>query len=350
MRVMERENSEIAASIPWREIKRVDAACVANVQKPKILGARITQELAWAWAACGAFEWVALGYVGISSALIVSFHEHLQNPLTLLGLRASVAAIILLLCGRYARSQSRAKRQGETLASKTWHFARHWYPHLFFIFCFEELGHLVHLVYPGWFDGRLLAADYWLTGAYPTVWLEQFAHPALNEFMQFAYITYFLYLVVLGGFLYARKDFRGYWAVMTYSAVAYSIGYVIAIFFPIESPWFSMAGAWHGELRGGFFTALINLIEHFGRVRGAAFPSEHVAGAMAALWGARRHLRWLYWVYLPLVLCMIASTVYGRYHYVVDIFGGIVTGTLGYWLGKKLMESRGGVAGLPEKM
>lgn len=340
MRVGERETNEIAAPL-WGRANPTSLDEARSVWDWDSFSARVARELTAAWSACGAFEWVALGYLGISSVLIASFHEHLRSPVTLLGLQASVAAVILLLCARFAKSQKRANEFGETAGPKIWHFWRHWYPHLFFLFCFEELGHLVHLVYPGWFDGRLLAADYWLTGVYPTLWLEQFAHPALNEFMQFAYITYFLYLVVLGGLLYARKDFRGYWAVMTYSAVAYSIGYVIAIFFPIESPWFSMAGAWHGELRGGFFTALINLIEHFGRVRGAAFPSEHVAGAMAALLGARRHLRRLYWVYLPLVICMMASTVYGRYHYVVDIFGGIVTGTLGYWLGKKLMEARG---------
>jgi membrane-associated phospholipid phosphatase len=119
--------------------------------------------------------------------------------------------------------------------------------------------------------------------------------------------------------------------------VAYAIGYVIAISIPIESPWFSMAGAWHGELRGGAFTALINFVEHYGRVRGAAFPSEHVAGSVAALWGAWRHRRWLFWVMLPLVLCMCISTVYGRYHYVVDVFGGVLTGTLGYFIGGWLM-------------
>lgn len=340
MGVTERETNEIAMPLRWGKRNPATAASVPSVREGNLLGEQINQELTAAWDACGAFEWVALGYLGISSLLIAAFHEHLRNPLTLLALQATGAAVIFLLCRGFAKSRARASRRGETVGSKIWHFWRHWYPHLFFLFCFEELGHLVHLVYPGWFDGRLLAADYRLTGVYPTIWLEQFARPALNEFMQFAYITYFLYLVVLGGVLYAKKDFRGYWAVMTYSAVAYSIGYVIAIFFPIESPWFSMAGAWHGELRGGFFTALINLIEHFGRVRGAAFPSEHVAGAMAALWGARRHLRWLYWVYLPLVLCMMASTVYGRYHYVLDIFGGIVTGTLGYWLGRKLMETR----------
>src|SRR5258705_10591822 len=76
---------------------------------------------------------------------------------------------------------------------------------------------------------------------------------------------------------------------MEYSAVGYAIGYLIAIFFPIESPWFSMVGAWHGSLQGGPITATINFIEHFGRVRGAAFPSEHVAGGVAAVWGAGRH-------------------------------------------------------------
>ena len=226
------------------------------------------------------------------------------------------------------------------MAQRFWHFWRHWYPHLFFLFCFEELGQLVHLVQPGWQDAKLMAFDHWLTGVHPTVWLEQFATPARNDFMQFIYLTYFTYLLAVGGILYCRRDWRGYWSVMTYSAVGYAIGYVIAIFFPIESPWFSMAGTWHGELRGGAATSVINFIEHYGRVRGAAFPSEHVAGAVAATWGAWRHCRWLFWVMLPLVGCMCVSTIWGRYHYVADILGGMITGTLGYVIGCWLMERR----------
>lgn len=247
-------------------------------------------------------------------------------------------ALIILLCrgtGILGASDSHLN----TYTQKFWHFWRHWYPHLFFLFCFEELAQLVHLISPRWQDAKLIAFDYWLTGVHPSIWLEQFATPARNDFMQFTYITYFTYLLVLGGILYYRKDWRGYWSVMTYSAVAYAIGYVIAISFPIESPWFSMAGSWHGNLQGGPFTALINFIEHYGRVRGAAFPSEHVAGSFAALWGAWRHRRWLFWVMLPLVLCMCVSTIYGRYHYVADIFGGMVTGTLGYFIGRWLMRN-----------
>jgi membrane-associated phospholipid phosphatase len=46
---------------------------------------------------------------------------------------------------------------------------------------------------------------------------------------------------------------------------------------------------------------------------------------------------------LPLVLCMCVSTVWGRYHYVADIFGGMITGTLGYWIGRRIMQRSGAV-------
>jgi membrane-associated phospholipid phosphatase len=314
------------------------ASCEAKKQG---IAAWVTREAAAAWATCGAFEWVALGYLASSSALIAVFAENLAHPVKLFAIQTMAAAAILILCGVEARV---AERHGGTLSARFLHFWRHWYPHLFFLFCFEELGKLVHLVTPGWQDAKLIAADYWLTGVRPTVWLEQFATPTRNDFMQFAYLTYFTYLLVLGGVLYYRRDWRGYWSVMTYSAAGYAIGYCIAIFFPIESPWFSMAAAWHGSLQGGPFTTAINFIERFGRVRGAAFPSEHVAGSVAALWGAWRHRRWLFFVMVPIVTCMCVSTVWGRYHYVTDVLAGMVTGTLGYMIGSRLMNTRGAVA------
>jgi membrane-associated phospholipid phosphatase len=319
------------------------------------IAARIAREAAAAWAACGAFEWVALGYLAASSALIAVFAENLTHPVRLFGVQALVAAVILVLCRLEARSVRQEAWNTEdreatdrnvcpTATQKFWHFWRHWYPHVFFLFCFEDMGKLVHLVTPGWQDAKLIAFDQWLTGVNPSLWLERFAQPALNEFMQFAYFTYFLFLLILGGILYCRRDWKGYWGVMTYSAVGYVFGYVIAIFFPVQSPWFTFAGMWHSNLTGGTFTALISLIEKCGRVHGAAFPSQHVAGAVAALWGAWRHRRWLFWIFLPCVLCMCVSTVYVRNHYVADVFGGMVTGTLGYLIGSWIIRTRGAVA------
>lgn len=303
----------------------------------------LAREAGAAWAACGAFEWIALGYLALSCVMIAAFAGNLRHPARLIGVQAFVAAVILVLCRVEARSETNTSI-GLTVSQRFWHFWRHWYPHLFFLFCFEEMGRLVHLVSPGWQDAKLIKFDQWLTGVNPTLCLERFAHPALNEFMQFSYFTYFVYLLILGGLLYFRREWKSYWSVMTYSAIGYVLGYFIAMLFPVESPWFAMAGMWHGELVGGPFTALINLIEKCGRVHGAAFPSQHVAGAVAALWGAWRHRRWLFWVFLPFVLCMCVSTVYVRNHYVADVLGGMLTGTLGYVIGSRLMKTRGAVA------
>jgi len=307
-----------------------------------IAGIRV--ELAASWASCGAFEWVALGYLAVSAMLIALFSRHLAHPWKLESTQALAAVIILLLCGVFRHSQERAVQKGSSFGTVFWHFWRHWYPHLFFLFCFEELAYLVHLVDPNWQDAKLIAFDHWLTGVHPSVWLEQFSTPLGNDLFQLVYLTYFVYLLVLGGILYYRREWHAYWSVMTYSVAGYVIGYVIAVLFPIESPWFSMAGMWHGDLHGGPFTATINFIEHYGRVRGAAFPSAHVTGAVAAVWGCWRYRRWLFWIMLPLVAAMCVSTIWGRYHYIADVFGGMVTGTLGYFIGSWLMDHQGAVA------
>ncbi len=280
--------------------------------------------------ACGAFEWLALGYLGISGVLLVVFDRNLATAPLHIGLRVAIAAAILAICHAAQSRPGRVVR-----------FVRQWYPQAMFLFCFEELHHIVHLLYPGWFDRYLIAFDHGLTGVNPTVWLQQFARPVLNDFMQMAYLTYFFYLIVLGALLYRRGEERAFWTVMTSSIAAYSIGYVIALVFPIESPYHALRALHTVELRGGFFTSLVGVIERFGRVHGAAFPSAHVCGSFVAVLGAWRYRRWLFWVYLPLFFCMLVATVYGRYHYVADVLAGLATGVIGFWIGDRLMRIPG---------
>jgi len=298
------------------------------------------QILVEAWAACGAFEWLALGYLAATSGLFLVFAGNLAHPYRLVGTQALCAGMILALAWVQARAAA-YDPAGKKFITGWWHFWRYWYPHLFFLFCFEELAHLMTLVRPTWQDHYLIAFDHWLTGVNPTVWLEQFATPGRNEFMQLVYLSYFTYLLIVGGILYVKREWGAYWSVMVFSMAGYMIGYFIAMFFPVESPWFAMAGSWKSQLAGGPITATVNFIEHYGRVRGAAFPSQHVAGAVAALWGAWRFRRWLFWTMLPVFLCMCVSTIWGRYHYVADVFAGMTTGTLGYVIGSWIMSRQG---------
>lgn len=319
------------------------AALPLSERDPARLFRTLKGIIAEAWAACGAFESLALGYLAVTSVLILIFAANLAYPFRLIAVNTFVAGIILTLCLVQARSASRQRLYGPSFSANWWHFWRHWYPHLFFLFCFEELAYLMTLYTPHWQDAKLIALDYWLTGVHPSVWLEQFATPFRNDFMQLVYFTYFAYLLIVGLVLYLRKDWRGYWSAMTYSMVGYSIGYYIAMFFPIESPWFAMAGWWHGPLNGGPFTALMAFIEHYGRVRGAAFPSAHVTGATAALWAAWKFRRWLFWCLFPFYLGMCFSVIWGRYHYCADVIAGIIAGTLGFLIGKWIMQRRGAI-------
>jgi membrane-associated phospholipid phosphatase len=278
---------------------------------------------------CGAFEWVTLAYFVWLETIVPAFHRNIPHAGRSFALHLLLAAAIICLAACSAQSRSELLR-----------FARHWYPLPLYIFFFEELQGLVHAMFPGWFDRWLIAFDDRLTGVHPSVWLARFASPALNDFMQFAYMTYFLNLVILPAILYARRERLAFWTVMVSTAIAnYSI-YVIAILLPIESPYYSLASLQPKPLNGGYCTALIGLIERFGRVHGAAFPSAHVAGSMVAILAAWRYRRWLFWVCLPFFLCMCVATVYGRYHYVADVLAGLAVGAAGFALGSKLLRNR----------
>ncbi|MGC2718441.1 MAG: phosphatase PAP2 family protein [Candidatus Acidiferrales bacterium] len=283
--------------------------------------------------ACGAFERITFTYIGWLLAVLVICHANIANAARYFGVHVTIgAAIAALAVGAASRPASEALR-----------FARSWYPLPLYIFFFEELQGLVHAVFPGWFDRWLIAFDYGFAQVHPSVWLAQFATPALNDFMQLCYMTYFLFLVLLPGVLYFRKERAAFWTVMTSTALAHYTVYLIALLFPIESPYFALASVNTRPLVGGPFTATIEFVERFGRVHGAAFPSAHVAGSMVAIWAAQRYKPWLFRICLPFFIGMCVATVYGRYHYVADVLAGIALGTIAWLVGERLMLKQGAV-------
>jgi len=281
-------------------------------------------------AGFGPFEWITYTYLAWLEALAILFHRNVPHAPRYVLVHFAIGVGIAVLAQRATVSRNVAVQ-----------FARHWYPLPLYIFFFEELQGLVHAIFPGWFDRWLIQFDFNLAQVHPSVWLTQFASPTLNDAMQFAYLTYFLYLVILPGILYFEKQFSGFWTVMTASMIAYSIGYVISIFFPVEAPFFAMRSLQLPPLVGGPATSLIDFIESWGRVRGGAFPSGHVLGSFVALLGAWCYRRKLFWVFLPCFIAMCVSTIYGRYHYIADILAGILVGAVAFILAKRLMAVTG---------
>jgi len=301
-----------------------------DVQQPAKRGASRT--LNEVWSACGAFEWVTTGYLVWLNVTIAIFHRNLNHALLYFAIDLGIAAALGGLAWAAMHSSNRILR-----------FARHWYPLPLYIFLFEELQGLVHMVFPGWLDRWLIEFDYRFARVHPSVWLARFSNPALNDFMQFAYMTYFLFLSILPAILYAERKHFAFWNVMVSTAAAHYSVYVIAVLLPVESPYYSLASIQTRPLTGGGATALIEFIERFGRVHGAAFPSAHVAGSMVAICASWRYRRWLFWTCLPFFASMCVATVYGRYHYIADVLAGIVVAGIGFLAGNWLMQRKGAI-------
>jgi membrane-associated phospholipid phosphatase len=312
-----------------------------TVQHPAAMPARSADDSSRPFddirCALGAFEWVTFAYLAWLNAMLALFHRNVAHAGQYFVIHCWIALGIICLTWAAAHSRNRVL-----------HFARDWYPLALYIFFFEELQGLVHAIFPGWFDRLLIQFDFSFAGVHPSVWLSRFSNPALNDFMQFAYMTYFLYLVLLPAILYAHRYRLAFWNVMVSTAIANYTVYFIAVLFPIESPYHTLATMHTTPLTGGYFTAAIEFIERFGRVHGGAFPSAHVAGSTVAILASWRYRRWLFWVCLPFFISMCVSTVYGRYHYIADVLAGIAVGALGFAAGSWLMELQGALPEIAE--
>lgn len=294
---------------------------------------RSTKLLADAIATINAADRLTLAYLIYSTALIVICRRNIPRWATLLPIHLGLTVMI------FGLAHARAKKV------KVLSFLSHWYPTLLFLFFFEEIGLIVHAIFPGWFDEYLIKADYAMFGAHPTVWIEQFSNYWLNEYMQLVYTSYFLLTIGLGAYLWIRNRREEFAVFIASTCAAYYLCYVVFVLFPIESPHHTLRHLQQVELAGGPFTAFINLIEKHGRVHGGAFPSAHVAGSVVVLISAWRFARRIgYWL-TPIVISICVATVYGRYHYAVDVFAGILMGAIGCqiasWIGPRLCSGIG---------
>ncbi len=264
-----------------------------------------------------AVDRLTAAYLLFTLAVVLIRYDRISHAPRLFAINAGLLVIVWLLAGRRARGGLAG-----ALAD--------WYPLPFFVIFFEQIGSLVHAFVDGWYDAWLIDADRALFGVHLTVWIEQFAGYWLTEIMQLAYTSYFLITAGVAAWLWMRRGRDAFRLLMLASCITYYTCYLVFILFPIESPYHSLRHLQQVELHGGVFTAIIEWIERYGRVHGGAFPSAHVAGTVVTWLIAWRFSPPLGFWLTPLVALLMVATVYGRYHYGVDVIAGALVGTLGY--------------------
>lgn len=190
---------------------------------------------------------------------------------------------------------------------------------------FDSLGLIVHNINPHDIDYILIRLDYRIFDGYPTVFLEKMIHPLLTDVLETAYATYYFLPIILGLVLWVKGKKEMFEKSVFLILLCFYLSYIGYMLFPALGPRYTMqhlqSKELHGFLISGPLQGMLNLLEGIKR---DAFPSGHTGVALTVLVLAYRYERTLFrWLTVP-VLLLIFATVYCRYHYVIDVIGGII--------------------------
>lgn len=233
--------------------------------------------------------------------------------------------------------------------------------HIFYVaplvpLVFKSVEFLSYPLHGRDYDAILIAADRMLLGADPTVWLSTHlpTMPAFIEYLQLCYSSFYFLPVILGIELYRRRKarkteyedlVRDELEEMRYVIVyAFFLSYVGYIALPAVGPRWTLHDffAIDRELPGLWLTSTIRHVLNAGEnvkdymtaataravVTRDAFPSGHVDVTFVVTLLAFKYRAHVRWVLGAICLSMIFATVYLRYHYVIDVVGGLLFAVL----------------------
>lgn len=207
-------------------------------------------------------------------------------------------------------------------------FLLDWYP----VFTFPLLYKQVEFLAETLGDWRLTQViqrwEIQIFSGYPSMWLgEAFPSILISEYLHFCYFCYILLLPVIGGYWYFRGRQPAFRELLFLLGVTYYASFLFFILYPVDSPYYLYRSL--GEpVSNGFFFNLVHFISERGGARGGAFPSLHVSASTVILLTVLIHQRRLGYLLSPIVIGIYFSTVYGRFHYALDVITGLLLGIL----------------------
>lgn len=271
-------------------------------------------------------DWATIIYLAILSILILLFSHNQPNWPYFILYNILVLVIILLIVRFLSDEQNPWKR-----------FFRHWYPMVLFTFLYEETGLLIHIIFPGWFDPWINKVDLKIFGEYPTVWMQKIVSVPLSEYMMLSYFSYYFLMPVLGGLLYFKNRIKEFDQLLLVCAVAFYISYLGFLFMPVEGPRYAIPDLHNVELVGIFFAPTAQYVVKMAGLHGGCMPSSHVAVALVVMIFAIRYEKVLAWIFTPLILSLFVATIYGRFHYILDVVAGILVGLLALFICERFL-------------
>ena len=282
-----------------------------------------------------ALEAVNLAALAMLGAVTLIVWQKLADPGGILlrwALMGAFLAIIVFLTQRMER------------LPKALRIATDFYPAAFIAFVYESLGVLIAAARGRPRDDLLIAADRAILGRDITVLLQPLVSPALATFFYVAYSTYYFLPIVLGAFLWSRDVAAARRYIFTLT-ICFFVSYVGYFTIPAYGPRTALFDRNAVPLDSApVASAISRTINQLEQTKLDAFPSGHTMIATAVLIVAWRRFRRLFWYLLPVAALLVLSTMYCRYHYVVDVIAGVVLAFATVPLGDRLYDRMTGVS------
>jgi len=251
------------------------------------------------------------------------FYDSLPKGPFLIGLY-SLLIVVQILLARYHRNGRMITIAYDLI-----------FPVICVLLIFDSLEWVVHYINPEDIDPLLIRIDYLIFGNHPTVMLERIMHPLLTDMVQIAYSTYYFIPVSYGIVLISKRKKEEFDRSLFLILFCFYLSYIGYILFPALGPRFTIDHLQTQELQGFLITEPIqNLLNRLEGIKRDAFPSGHTAVACTVLYCAYMFEKRFFWICLPVVAALIFSTVYCRYHYVIDIIAGLVLTVLSVAVGE----------------
>lgn len=169
--------------------------------------------------------------------------------------------------------------------------------------------------------------------------------------MAFCYAMYFVMPFLITFILYLQRRHREFQQVTLIIIICFYLGFLGYISLPGVIPKFFLKDLYlYPKIPSLFLhSSMDKLYEKANAAEiWGAFPSLHVAISSVGLIlsflikGLAGKGRGLFWIFLPVTLMLWTSTVYLRYHWIIDIYAGwvlaifcVVIGYWGYWVFNK---------------
>jgi membrane-associated phospholipid phosphatase len=245
---------------------------------------------------------------------------------------AALAAGFGLLAA-LTRREERLTMAGQVLVN--------FYPMAIIPLIYENLGPLIPVLRGREFDSALVAADRAIFGVDPLLVFARFVHPLLTDILYLAYISYYFFPIVVGVVVWRknRELARRFIFGLTFAFYLSYAGYLAV---PARGPRVALAAEAPVLLETTPVSrAISTTLNNLENTKDDAFPSGHTMITVYCLLIAFREKRGLFWAWLPIALLLVTSTIYCRFHYVVDVIAGLVLAflavPLGDWLYARLL-------------